>query len=332
MRDDSRCWPSLGKLALVLSVSGLQAHAEAPGLSIQLNAGHACLCITGLVNSNYVVQYATNLVQANNWHLLTNLTLPTSPYVLPDPSLPGAEQRFYRVKSTHSPLRVAIFSDPTGGSTDADCIQATVSILSTNSGFAPSTISAASIRTGGLAAYDVVMFPGGGGTAQATALQQTGCAAVEQFVANGGGYVGTCAGAYLAALGYNPQTSWLQIVDAQIIDVTHWNRGVGFAQVHIVCTNNPILAGFSEYITARYVNGPLLGPGNSPNLPDYEEDAVYVTDIHDNGPAGIMPGTTCMTCSTYQWGRCVLFSFHPELTPGLEQLDARAVKWCAGQL
>ena len=176
------------------------------------------------------------------------------------------------------------------------------------------------------------MFPGGGGTTQAKALQQAGCAAVEQFVANGGGYVGTCAGAYLAALGYNAQTAWLQLVDAQVIDVAHWNRGAGRVKVHVVNSATPILAGFPEFLTARYVNGPLLGPGNSSTLPDYEPEAVFVTDVHDNGPADVMPGTICMTCSTYQKGRCVLFSFHPELSPGLEQLDVRAVKWCADQL
>ncbi len=233
-----------------------------------------------------------------------------------------------------SGLKVAIFSDLEGGSTDAGCIQATIGILSTNSGFAPSTISAASIRAGGLTNYDVVMFPGGSGNGQATALQESGCARVAEFVAGGGGCVGTCAGAYLAALGYvsGPATFWLDIVDAQVIDVEHWNRGSGMVEIHIVNTNYPVVAGFPESITARYVNGPLLGPGGSPGLPDYEQVAVFVTDIHDNAPAGIMPGTTCLTCSTYQLGRCVLFSFHPELTQGLEQLDVRAVKWAAGEL
>ncbi len=322
----------LRSLALAVLVSGSGAYAQGPGLNIQLVAGQACLSITGAVNGSYLVQYATNLAQANQWLLFANLTLPASPWLLTDTNSPWPAQRFYRVRSTHTPLKVAIFSDSASGSTDAGCVDATLSILTTNSGFAPSTISAAAIRAGGLAAFDVVMFPGGGGTAQANALQQAGCAAVERFVAAGGGYVGTCAGAYLAALGYNSATAWLQLVDAQIIDVAHWDRGVAQVQVHLVNTNTPILRGFPEYITARYVNGPLLGPGNTPGLPDYEQDGVYVTDVHDNGPVGVMPGTTCMTTSTYQMGRCVLFSFHPELTPGLEQLDVRAVKWCAGQL
>jgi glutamine amidotransferase PdxT len=229
-------------------------------------------------------------------------------------------------------IRVAVFTDPDGGSTAADCIDATIHILTTNGGFSVTTITGAAIRAGGLTNYDVVMFPGGSGSGEANALQQTGCAKVEQFVAHGGGYVGTCAGAFLAALGYNTATSWLEIADAQIIDVDHWDRGTGTAQIRLVNTNNVILAGFPECLGAHYFNGPLLGPGGSATLPDYEEDAVFVTDIHDNAPAGIMPGTTCMTTSIYQSGKCVLFSFHPELTPGLEQMDVRAVKWSAGRL
>jgi hypothetical protein len=229
-------------------------------------------------------------------------------------------------------IRVALFTDPVGGSTAADCVNVTIAILATNSGFYVSSVTGTDIQAGVLTNYDVVMFPGGGGTGQAQALGQAGCAKVEQFVSHGGGYIGTCAGAYLAALGYNDATSWLQIVDAQVIDVDHWARGTGMAQIHLLNTNHVILAGFPEYFLAQYINGPLLGPGGSPALPDYEQGAVFVSDIHDNAPAGIMPGTTCMTTSTYQSGRCVLFSFHPELTAGLEQMDVRAVKWAAGKL
>ncbi len=228
-------------------------------------------------------------------------------------------------------LRVAIFSDPDGGSTATNCIESTLRILSAINGFQAATINSAAIRAGGLDNYEVVMFPGGSGTGQAKALRQDGCSTVEHFVARGGGYVGTCAGAFLAALGYNKETLWLEIVNARVIDVEHWKRGEGTAQVQIV-NSNVILAGFSKFFDAQYFNGPLLGPGDSTTLPAYERDAVYVTDIHSNAPAKIMPGTTCMITSKYRLGKCVLFSFHPELTPGLEQLDVRAVKWAAGKL
>ena len=48
------------------------------------------------------------------------------------------------------------------------------------------------------AAYDVVVFPGGGGSAEAAGIGKDGAIAVKEFVAGGGGYYGTCAGGFLA--------------------------------------------------------------------------------------------------------------------------------------
>jgi glutamine amidotransferase-like uncharacterized protein len=235
-------------------------------------------------------------------------------------------------RTTTNGLRVAVFSDPEGGSTSVNCIKSTLRILSTNEGFQATTISGTAIRAGGLDDFDVVMFPGGSGAGQAEALQKSGCSKVERFVARGGGFVGTCAGAYLAALGYNTETSWLELVNAKVVDLKHWRRGEGSVQIQVVRPTNVIFAGFSNIFSAQYFNGPLFAAGDAPNLPHYEPDAIYVTDLHSNAPAGIMPGTICATTSKYKSGRCVLLSFHPELTPGLEQMDVRAVKWAAGKL
>ena len=50
--------------------------------------------------------------------------------------------------------------------------------------------------------FDVVIVPGGSATSQAKRLGPSGCDALVRFVENGGGYVGVCAGAFLAAAGY----------------------------------------------------------------------------------------------------------------------------------
>ena len=57
------------------------------------------------------------------------------------------------------------------------------------------------IRDGGLRGLAAVVFPGGSGGGIAKALQPAGVAAVREFVDGGGGYVGICAGAYLAGSG-----------------------------------------------------------------------------------------------------------------------------------
>jgi hypothetical protein len=51
------------------------------------------------------------------------------------------------------------------------------------------------------AAFDVVVFPGGSGSQEFVGIDAAGQAAVKAFVRAGGGYLGTCAGAYLALTG-----------------------------------------------------------------------------------------------------------------------------------
>ena len=46
--------------------------------------------------------------------------------------------------------------------------------------------------------YDALIFPGGSGNGEATALGEVGLDAVRAHVAAGGGYIGTCGGSFLA--------------------------------------------------------------------------------------------------------------------------------------
>lgn len=55
------------------------------------------------------------------------------------------------------------------------------------------------VRGGALDRHDVLYVPGGSVFAQHAELGTAGRAAVVQWVASGGGYVGVCAGALLAS-------------------------------------------------------------------------------------------------------------------------------------
>jgi len=54
------------------------------------------LVITGTVGNSYPIEYVTTLSNVNNWITLTNLVLPSSPYLLIDTSAGNAPRRFYR--------------------------------------------------------------------------------------------------------------------------------------------------------------------------------------------------------------------------------------------
>jgi hypothetical protein len=67
-----------------------------PTLALQLWAGYPLLDLSGMLSSNFVVQYSTNLSGSNWMNLLSLSNLPASPYLFLDPAGDGEPARFYR--------------------------------------------------------------------------------------------------------------------------------------------------------------------------------------------------------------------------------------------
>jgi len=64
-----------------------------PGMQVDIYAG---ITVQGLVGANCQIQYCYDLSNTNNWTILTNFTLPTSPYFWLDPTPARFQRRFYR--------------------------------------------------------------------------------------------------------------------------------------------------------------------------------------------------------------------------------------------
>lgn len=185
------------------------------------------------------------------------------------------------------------------------------------------------IRRGVLKQFDVVIFAGGSGSGQSRALGREGVQAVRDYVKQGGGYVGLCAGAYLATSDY----SWsLKILDAKTVDRKHWKRGTGTVKIDITQDGQRLLGHRDGLVEIKYANGPLLAPSELPEIPDFQTLALFRTEIARNGaPTGVMIDTPAMVAGRYGKGRVFCSSPHPEYTPGLEELVRRAVRWAAGR-
>jgi uncharacterized repeat protein (TIGR03803 family) len=67
-----------------------------PTLALQFLAGYPLLDLSGMLSSNFVVQYSTNLADTNWTHLLSLTNLPSSPYRFLDSGGVGQPARFYR--------------------------------------------------------------------------------------------------------------------------------------------------------------------------------------------------------------------------------------------
>lgn len=221
------------------------------------------------------------------------------------------------------PLRIAVYDDTGVGKSIKDL----VAVLDQCDGLQYDRIKAADIRNGKLGEYDVLIHPGGSGSKQSKGLEEAGVDQVRAFVEAGGGYVGICAGAYLASAHY----SWsLNILDAKVIDTAHWARGHGDVQIRLTEEGKRLFE-CDDLETILYYQGPLLGPAGKDDVPDYQLLATFETEIAKNGaPKGVMKGTTAIASGTFGKGRVLCFSPHPEKTKALNRFVQSAIQWVAG--
>ena len=190
-----------------------------------------------------------------------------------------------------------------------------------------SRVTTADIVAGKLDEFDVLIHPGGSGSKQGNDLGEDGRQQVRQFVSQGGGFLGVCAGAYLAT---NDYTWSLNLIDAKVVDRKHWARGTGTVQLELSPSGQDLFKAKSSELEIFYGQGPLLArrEWDDPKIPDYESLAIYGSEIAKNGaPNGIMKGTSAAVRCDYGKGRVFCFSAHPELTEGLHYLIPTVVQW-----
>jgi glutamine amidotransferase-like uncharacterized protein len=234
----------------------------------------------------------------------------------------------YAVRYLHwrlpEPIEVAVY---TGAGVSNKSRSAMVAVLSQQPRLKLRDITADEIRLGRLADVKVLIHAGGSGSQQGRSLGAEGRRQVREFIRRGGGFVGICAGAYLATCDYD----WsLRVLDAKVVDRQHWNRGFGYVDIGLTPRARQLLGIDRSRVSIYYHQGPLLAPAENPDIPDYDNLAKFETEIAQNGaPPGIMLGQTAIAAGVYDQGRVCCFSPHPERTDGLEKMLLRAATWVA---
>lgn len=188
------------------------------------------------------------------------------------------------------------------------------------------------IRDGGLRGLAAVVFPGGSGGGIAKALQPAGVASVRAFVDGGGGYVGICAGAYLAGAGVKSYTALLPWQHTQ-----PWAKGEATLDVRLTEAGKRLLGGEFASFRTRYHNGPVYpdvlgqsqkaGARTQPQpLAEFASAAQDKKGVVHEG----MVGTPAIVADFAGKGRVLLISPHPESHEPLDVLVARAIGWTLG--
>jgi putative intracellular protease/amidase len=203
-----------------------------------------------------------------------------------------------------------------------------VAILTEEAGFRCEILKPVEIRDGRLSSFDVLIMPGGSGSKQSAMLEEEGRREIKDFVTKGGGYVGICAGSYLASSHYE----WsLHLLNAQVFDREHWARGTGQVQLDVSDAGQVLLDVDGPAVEVYYGQGPLLVPDSKPDLPKFEVLASYASEIAKKGaPTGVMVGTTAIARAPYGEGRVICFSPHCEASGGPHQMIVTGVRWAAG--
>jgi len=128
------------------------------------------------------------------------------------------------------------------------------------------------ILQGKLILFDAILVPGGCVWNYNKALKNDGKNLIKEYVKNGGGYIGICAGAYLGCSDRNCHNgkrrksakkglggSLNLLNDVSIFDYEHWARGRSDdCVIKLQNNNNNCKNNQRNEIVSRYCNGPLL--------------------------------------------------------------------------
>lgn len=229
-------------------------------------------------------------------------------------------------------LYVGIYDD-TGSSERG--ISNVVSRLELNGEIICARLRPEDIRSEVLSQFHSVIFSGGSGSKQAAGIGVDGTKAVRNYVHDGGGYLGICAGAFLCSAHY----SWsLDLVDTHVFTGSReiagvgrksmWYRGKTSKQkMQLTEAGQELFADIPEHVEVSYHNGPIVSPKNLDGLDAYKVLAHFRSEKVLYPPQkGTMINTPAIVEGRFGKGRVISISPHPEVTKGLESIIDTAVK------
>jgi len=222
---------------------------------------------------------------------------------------------------TASRIRIALYKgDGTGGAGPTNMMK----YFNSGTNASMAQVTPEEIRSGILKDYDVIIFGGGSGSKEAATIGEAGRQQVKEFIQRGGGYIGICAGAYLATSGY----PWsLQVLNAKTVS-PKWKRGKGVVKIELTDKGRILLGDVQGQVDIHYANGPIIKPAGLPELEVFETLANFRTELAQNDtPAGLMINSPAIVAGRFGKGRLICFSPHPEQTKGLEFFVEKAVLW-----
>ena len=192
-------------------------------------------------------------------------------------------------------------------------------------------IDGAAVRAGALSGVDVLLMSGGSSVDISASLGDEGRAALERFIREGGGYLGSCAGALLMM--ETAKYKGLGIIPYTRVELPP--RGGGTINtIWADCARD--LAGIEPGIhTTTYHRGPVMTPCEGhPRLGDFTVMARFGCNIltmrlDPNCPS--TGGYASCIAGKYGKGKVWVFSDHPEVNPHTMDLVVGGIRYLTGR-
>ena len=185
--------------------------------------------------------------------------------------------------------------------------------------------------------YDLLNFPGGMGAFDG--LRKYGANfrdAVRYFVANGGGYLGICGGAYVGGISMSEPMRTLTATTLGLVDIEITTPPfIHFLNEYIRRQKDIITVGCHISVTSHAVTEGHLGEQSIVSYsggPCFQKQGISVAPLLTYEEGSIMPvGDIAACASVFGKGRVVLCSVHPECPIEEERplgwFYEKAVRW-----
>lgn len=234
-------------------------------------------------------------------------------------------------------VRVGVFVDR-----GADCpgMMRWVQIACSSPELEPTYIDGHAIRNENvLDRLDMVIMPGGYYDREFRAMGKDGVAKLKDFILRGGGYMGTCAGAWLLMQGNSKDSPQLGIIPYKSQPGPY--RWGSIVSMRFNERAKELMGLKAVKRRVRYHGGPLMIPGTPVTNANFEVLGTFVGDLNPGTEKATksMSGTGCVVAGTYGKGRVLVFANHPEYFPstydivrgGFKYVAQRDVTWDFGQ-
>jgi len=237
-----------------------------------------------------------------------------------------ASERAAECKSScPNPLKVAVYADlgPSGiGAAEW------YRIVNDSPDMALTLVDGKAVRNGALKGQDLLIMPGGSSTNEYNSLGMDGVEKMKEFIREGGGYVGTCAGCCLLMDGYRRAR------------VMPWNTlgsepDLFYPHVKLNETGAKALGIKAGIHKMRYHGGPLMRmTTNTIEGASFELWGTVDSECTYNGKIDSkkrMHGAAAILGGTYGKGRVFVTSMHPEYYESMHYFVVAAIRWVTGR-